>query len=130
MLGFYNIKELTIGQMSIINKTESSYEHIPENNKFILRKIPGLCNSWQYNYEEIFTHSKYRSSSSEVEEKELYVERCIDIKDYLTEKELKIGFVSKHRLYKIYKTINYKENKISELREVKHKRKHLSLHNV
>lgn len=130
MLGFYDIKELTIGQMSVINKTELNCEHIPENNKFILKKISGLCNPWQYNYEEIFTHSKYRASSSEVEENELYVERCINIKDYLTEQELKIGFISKHRLYKIYKIINNQENKISKSHEIKNKRKHLSLHNV
>ena len=81
---------------------------------------------WQYKYEDLLNNKKYRFQCEEAEENELVVEAVLDIKEYLTEKEIKTGKVSKHRLYQIFLIINSKENEIN----MSYKRKRLSLHNV
>lgn len=126
MFGFYDINKLTIGNMSNIVNQGKNYQCIPTNNKYILKKIDGVWMQWQYKYENFLDNKKYRLQCEEAKNDELVVENILDIKEYLTEKEIKTGKISKHRLYQIYTLINYKDNEVKS----SHKRKRLSLHNV
>lgn len=126
MFGFYDINKLTIGNMSNIINSGKNYDCVSINKKFILKKIKGAWMPWQYKYEDIVTNKKYRLQCEEALENELVVEGILDIKEYLNEREIKTGKISKHRLYQIYILINYKENEVN----ISHKTKRLSLHNV
>lgn len=107
----YNIEKLMVGHLSSIINFGASYhtiEHIEGPYIFLRINTP---EGKKQKYKEIFTEDIYKLSDNREQQKfgkTYVVQDDIDIKEYMTEDEIKNGTITKRRLLNVYDTMKEK----------------------